>query len=77
MKTLGISDFKVRCIQVLKEAHRDREPLVVTRRGVPLVRIEPIPPSPEERRLGALEGQTMIHGNLVGADFPDDWEMEA
>ena len=43
VKTLGISEFKTHCIRLLKDANRSREPFIVTRRGEPLVRIEPIP----------------------------------
>lgn len=76
MKTLGISEFKTHCIRLLKEAKRSKEPFVVTRRGEPLVRIEPIPGSAKSRRLGALRAQTEIHGDLVRTDFADEWELE-
>ena len=42
MKTVIISEFKAKCIAILREAQRTREPVVVTRRGKPLARIEPI-----------------------------------
>lgn len=77
MKTLGISEFKTHCIQVLKDAHRLREPLIVTRRGKALVRIEPIPGPAGTRRLGALRDDLVIHGDLVQTDFAEEWEIES
>jgi len=77
MKTLGISEFKTHCIRVLKEAQRLREPLIVTRRGRALVRIEPIPGPGGSRRLGALRDDLVIHGDLVRTDFPEEWEIES
>lgn len=75
MKTLGISEFKTHCIQLLKEAQSRREPLIVTRRGEPLARIEPLPSPSEARQLGALRDQMVIHGDLVRTDFADEWEL--
>lgn len=77
MKTLGITEFKTHCIRVLKDAHRLREPLIVTRRGEPLVRIEPIPSYSGPRPLGALRDGMVIHGDLIRTEFADDWEIES
>ena len=75
MKTMIISEFKAKCIAVLKEAQRTREPVVITRRGKPLARIEPILEDASRRRLGAVRGRMNIRGNIVAADFGQDWEV--
>ena len=75
MKTLGISEFKTHCIRLLKEAHQSREPLLVTHRGKPLVRIEAAPGTLRQRKLGGLENQIEIREELVGLDFDEDWEL--
>lgn len=77
MKTMGISEFKTHCIRILKDVKRSREPFIVTRRGEPLVRIEPLPGPTDSRRLGALRSTTVIHGDLVQADFAKEWELES
>lgn len=69
-----LSKFKAECIAVLKEAQRTGEPVVVTRRGIPIARIEPILDNPPERRLGALRGRMRIKADLVASDFDSDWE---
>ena len=76
MKTIGISEFKTHCIGVIREAHRTREPLIVTRRGQPLVRVEPIIGNSEERRLGELADSIRIKVDLLDEDFDEDWELE-
>ena len=76
MKTLGISEFKTHCIRLLKDAKRSREPFIVTLRGEPLVRVEPIPGTADARRLGALRHLTVVHGDIVRTDFAEEWEVE-
>lgn len=76
MKSIGISEFKAKCIAILKRAHRTHTPLVVTLRGKPLVRIEPLPAAAGQRRLGAFVGQGRIHGDIVELDLTSEWEME-
>jgi prevent-host-death family protein len=76
MKTMVISEFKAKCIAVLKEAQRVKQPLVVTLRGKPLARIEPIVGDTPQRRLGAMKGQIKVFGDIVHADTTDDWEHD-
>ena len=75
MKTMLVSEFKARCIAVLKEVHRSREPLIVTLRGKPLVTIQPFAALPSGKQLGGLKGKMTIHADLVRTDSTDDWDM--
>ena len=75
MKTMLVSEFKARCIAVLKEVHRSREPMIVTLRGKPLVTIQPFAALPSDKQLGGLKGKMTIHADLVHADSTDDWDM--
>lgn len=74
MKTMVISQFKAQCIAVMKEANRTHEPVLVTLRGHPLARVEPVCDDPPPRRLGALKGRLRIRGDIVQSDFDEDWE---
>ena len=71
--TLLVSDFKARCLSILDEVATTGKSIYVSRRGKPLVRV-----CPHEhdgpRRLGALRGEAVIKGDIVNADFSDDWE---
>jgi prevent-host-death family protein len=74
MKTIKISEFKAKCIRVLKTVARTREPVVVTLRGKPVARVEPIEVQQGARVLGGLQGSVEILGDIVQSDFADDWE---
>lgn len=74
MKTVLISEFKAKCIQMMKNVYKTGQPLTVTLRGEPLVRVEPVTDGPKRVRLGALKGWIKIKGDIVHSDFEDEWE---
>ena len=76
MKVFKISDFKARCIRILKSVARNREPVLITHRGKPLARVEPIQVQEGERVLGGLRGMMQIKGDIIHSDFADDWEPD-
>ncbi len=77
MKEIGISELKAKCIDKLKTIQRTGEPLLVTLRKRPVAVISPyIGKTPHKRELGTLRGKITIHGDIVGTDFPDEWEFE-
>ncbi len=75
MKNMLISEFKAKCIATLKEIQRTRVPMVVTLRGKPLVRIEPVDGRREGKRLGSLKGRMQVRRDLVKSSNESDWEM--
>lgn len=75
MKTMPVSEFKAKCIAVLKEVYRSREPMVVTLRGKPIVTIQPFAEFSPGKQLGGLKGKMAIHGDIVHMDSTDDWDM--
>lgn len=75
MKTMRISEFKARCIAVLKEVQRTREPVTVTLRGKPIVAVRPAEEKASGKHLGALKGRMVVRRDLVTTDSSRDWEM--
>jgi prevent-host-death family protein len=73
MKTVLISEFKAKCIKMLKEVHKNGRPLTVTLRGKPIVRVEPICVEKRKPRLGTMKGQMIIKGDIIHSDMEDDW----
>ena len=75
MKTMLVSDFKAKCIAVLKEVERSGEPVVITLRGRPMARVERFVDNAKGKRLGVLKGHMRIRRNLVTTDTTGDWDM--
>lgn len=75
MNTMMISEFKAKCIRTVKNIRRTRQPLVITLRGVPVARVEPIRNQASSRILGRMKGSMKIKGDIVQSNFSDEWEM--
>jgi len=73
---VAISEFKAKCIEMLKTTAASGEELVVTLRGKPLARVVGV----RERRQRILGGQrgavdaAVSDQVLVESDFEQDWE---
>ncbi len=65
-----ISEFKAKCIALMKDVQRTGRPLTVTLRGKPLVRVEPIVLGSEERLLGGQQDDLLIRGNILQPTLP-------
>ncbi len=74
MKTMLISEFKAKCIAVLKEVQRSQEAVLVTLRGVPMARVEPLREGAPKKEIGALAGTVEVKADIVHADTTADWE---
>ena len=76
MQEIAISKFKATCLAVLERVRKTGEPILVTRFGQPVARIEPATSHPGKRiKLGGAAGTMEILGDIVGpiSDI-SDWE---
>jgi prevent-host-death family protein len=74
VKKVVISEFKAKCIALLRDAQRTGESILVTRRGQPIARVEPVREVHSERPLGIFRGRMKVRGDIVHADTSADWE---
>ena len=73
MKQIPAGSFKARCLAVMNEIQSTREPVVVTKRGKPLVKVVPI----EEQTnglLGCMKGKIQIVGDIE-SPIPVEWKV--
>jgi len=74
---IAISEFKAKCIQVLKQASNSDQEWVVTLRGKPLARVVGMKTLSPPRVLGgqmkALDPETP-DSVLIHSDLESDWE---
>lgn len=76
MQTLAISEFKATCLAVLDRVRRTGEPVLVTRRGVPVAQVgPPPPPEPVADWLGSMAGTASEIGDILEPLPTEDWEV--
>jgi prevent-host-death family protein len=76
METISISKFKATCLALLERVHKTGQPILVTKRGVPVAQVLP-PPRPEPSEVGAygcMAGTAEQVGDIVEPLPVDDWE---
>jgi prevent-host-death family protein len=75
MEQIAISKFKATCLAVLERVRKTGEPILVTRFGQPIARIEPPAQLTKKIKLGGGVGTMTILGDIVGpiTDI-SDWE---
>ncbi len=75
MKQMSAADFKARCLAVMDQIRATGEPVTVTKRGVPVVRVVPAPAAAADV-LGFMAGKFRITGDIVSPATPlSDWSV--
>ena len=76
MKVVKISEFKAKCIRILKTVARTSEAVLITHRGKPMATVQPIAGQSTGRVLGGLRGLLEVRGDIVHSDLAEDWQDE-
>lgn len=70
-----ISEFKAKCLRILRRVHETGRPVVITRRGERVAEIHPpSPEAPKAEWLGSFAKRGRITSDLVEPIARDDWE---
>lgn len=76
VETISISRFKATCLAVLQRVNSSGEPVLITKRGVPVAEVvPPSRPAAPERRMGALAGRGRIVGDVMSEVAETEWEV--
>ncbi len=73
MKIVKASEFKARCLQFIEEVSKIGEPLVITKKGVPISQLVPYRQEPSTL-FGALKGSITVKSDIL-APIENNWEV--
>ena len=65
MQTMTITDFKAHALRRIGQVAASKEPLTITRRGLPVVEIVPWKPKAGGSSFGMLAGSLLHEGDIV------------
>jgi len=77
MQHIAISEFKAKCLSLLQQVSKTKQPIRVTRFGKPVADVVPSADVHVDRNawIGSGKGTAKILGDIVSpASEPDDWE---
>ncbi|MHB1616631.1 MAG: type II toxin-antitoxin system Phd/YefM family antitoxin [Metallibacterium sp.] len=73
---INAAEFKAKCLKLIDEVAATREPLVISKRGKPLVKLVPIVDETPKSMFGYMKGTVTIHGDIV-APSGEVWSAES
>lgn len=74
MKTIAATEFKARCLRVIKQMSADHEPVTITNRGRPVAVLSPLPKTGGQPLIGALRGSVLrFEDPFSPVAEPSDW----
>ncbi len=68
---MAAGNFKAHCLTVMDEVKAKRQPVLITKRGKPVVKVVPVDDK-EDDIFGFLRGKLTITGDVI-APAIDDW----
>jgi prevent-host-death family protein len=76
MREVAISEFKAKCLALLDEVQKTKQPLRITRRGKPVAEVTPPTPVHNASWIGSMKDSMQILGDIISpASDPGDWEV--
>lgn len=77
MQEIAISEFKAKCLSLLQQVSKTKEPIRVTRFGKPVADVVPSAEVEVDRNewIGSGHGTAKILGDIISpASEPEEWE---
>ena len=74
MKTMAISEFKAQALKVLNEISKNRETIIITKRGKPIARVTPHSEPEMKPAPGKLNDAFVFEKDIVTPLSEELWE---
>ena len=72
MKHIAAGTFKARCLAIMKTVQATGEPVIVTKRGTPMVKLVAVRRGKKDDIFGFMKGKGKIVGD-VESPIPAEW----
>ncbi len=75
MQTIAAGTFRAKCLAIMDEVQAKREPVVITKNGKPVARLEPIIDDDEkDPSFGFYKGRMEIVGDIESSIPASEWK---
>lgn len=62
---INAAEFKAKCLKLIDDVAKSREPLVITKRGKPVVKVVPLEIAEGTSLFGYMRGTVTIRGDIM------------
>ena len=75
MKTITATEFKAKCLRIIRQMVKDHEPMTITKHGRPVAKLSPLPQATETPSIvGAMPGSVLAYSEpFEPVGDPSDW----
>lgn len=73
---IAAGEFKARCLKLMDQVEKTREPVIVTKRGKPVAKLVPVEDAPNKGLYGCMAGSVFIVADIVAPDS-EAWFAES
>ena len=74
MKSVPAGEFKAKCLKIMDEVRETGEPYVITKRGVPVAKLVPVPRERKRKSVfGCMRGQMEIVGDIDVSPWQEEF----
>ena len=74
MQTVSAGEFKAHCLKLMDKVSKSHEELIVTKRGVPLVKMVPVETQVDP--FGFMKGTITINCDLATYALDEAWDAD-
>ncbi len=72
---ISAGEFKAKCLKLMDEVAHTHEPVIITKRGKPVVMMVPVAPEKEQPLFGYMAETVTVNGDIV-SQLDVAWEAE-
>ena len=74
--SISVSQFKIHCLKIIENINQKKKSLIVTKRGKPVAKIEPIDKLSEDDLLfNSMKAKAVIVDKDIISPINDSWEV--
>jgi prevent-host-death family protein len=74
MKEVAISEFKAKCLALIDQVEKTKQPLRITRRGKVVAEVGPAKPTGDRSWIGSMKEMKILGDIISPATDEDEWE---
>ena len=68
-------EFKAKCLYLMEQVKKQKIPIIITKRGIPIAKLTPLETKPTPKLFGYLKNSVTIKGDII-APIDVQWEAD-